>query len=85
LNSSLPDEPPASAFFASPSGVCVYVTVAKRAIRVEFSEPDASGTVADSDRDALAALGLASAALARHREQLAPLFALVASERVSSP
>jgi hypothetical protein len=79
------DEPSASAFFASPNGVCVYVTVAQRAIRVEFTAPDASGTVADSDRDALAALSVASAAFAKHRDQLAPLFALVASERVSSP
>lgn len=85
MNSPVLDEPPASAFFASPTGVCVYVTVAQRAIRVEFSAPDTAGTVADSDRDALAALDVASVAFVKHREQLAPLFELVASERVASP
>jgi hypothetical protein len=75
------DEPPASAFFASPDGVCVYIAIGQRAVRVEFTSLEAEGSVADADKDALAALAVARAAFAKCRSDLVPLFTLVEHER----
>jgi hypothetical protein len=68
-------------FFASRSGVCVYVNVGKRAFRVQFATPDAIGVVVEGGSDgdgAKEARHLAAAALRRHASALAPLFAKVA-------
>lgn len=68
-------------FFASRSGVCVYVTVAKRAFRVQFAAPDAIGVVADHGHEAESAeeaRRVARLALREHAQALAPLFEKVA-------
>jgi hypothetical protein len=66
-------------FFASRGGVCVYVTVRRRAFRVQFASPQAQGVVAEAEHaDAEEALGLARAALERYAVGLTPLFEKVA-------
>jgi hypothetical protein len=74
--------PSAKDFFASTSGVCVYVEVRRIAIRVTFATPDAAGeTRLGTTPDCQEAKRVATMALQTHREQLAPLFAKVARER----
>lgn len=66
-------------FFASRSGVCVYVTVRKVAVRVQFATPDANGVVVEGPREvAEEAIRIARAALSLHASGLAPLFDKVA-------
>jgi hypothetical protein len=73
-------EPTAADFFASRAGVCVYVRVAGRAIRVRFASTDAQGSVAEAlpAADAEQAVKVARAALDKYRDALAPLFEKVA-------
>lgn len=63
------------AFFVSRAGVCVYVTIGRENIRVQFETIDGEGKVTDpSQVGALRAIQLARQALHLHREALAPLF-----------
>jgi hypothetical protein len=65
----------AGEFFASRSGVCVYVTIQQQAYRVRFVSPDAHGVVVDGQgAGAEAALGIARVALRQNAANLAPLF-----------
>ncbi|HKY38454.1 MAG TPA: hypothetical protein VJN18_21070 [Polyangiaceae bacterium] len=62
-------------FFASRSGVCVYVTLRGQTFRVQFASADAHGVVTEgTSPEAAAALDLAKAALQKHQAALAPLF-----------
>ncbi|HVY32025.1 MAG TPA: hypothetical protein VHB79_36065 [Polyangiaceae bacterium] len=66
-------------FFASRSGVCVYVTIGKRTFRIQFVDPSAHGVVVEGGREgAEEACSVARQALRKHAEGLAPLFAKVA-------
>jgi hypothetical protein len=66
-------------FFASRSGVCVYVKLRGQTFRVQFASADAHGVVTEgTSPDAAAALDLAKAALHKHQAELAPLFEKVA-------
>src|SRR5688572_26834250 len=74
-------EPTAEAFFATATGVCVYVNVGTRAVRVQFESLDAPATVEGaSDAGAEAALIAASEAFEKYKHQLRPLFEHVAFE-----
>jgi hypothetical protein len=66
-------------FFASRSGVCVYVTIRKQTFRVQFVDAAAQGVVVEGSADgADEALLVARSALKQHAEALEPLFAKVA-------
>jgi hypothetical protein len=66
-------------FFASRSGVCVYVAVGKRSYRVQFADATSQGVVVEGGQDgAEAARRIARRALLEHREGLMPLFEKVA-------
>jgi hypothetical protein len=80
MSASAPVEPAASAFFASPGGVGVYVAAGQRAIRVDFESLEAGGTVTESDELAHTALLLARAAFCKHRAVVAPLFQVAERE-----
>lgn len=68
-------------FFASPIGVCVYVQVDSKSIRVEFDSPSAIGVAPGAGgTEALDAIATARAALVAQGEQLTPLFHQVAAE-----
>lgn len=71
-------EPKAHEFFASRSGVCVYVKVQGHAVRVQFATMDALGVAENASAGAEQAVIAARAALHRHRDELAPLFDKVA-------
>jgi hypothetical protein len=74
-------EPAVGDFFASRRGVCVYVTVAGRAIRVEFASEDAGGTTPGcTEQVGSEARAIAAAVLKRERAALQPLFDKVRSE-----
>lgn len=74
-------EPKAEEFFASATGVCVYVNVRGRAVRVQFASASGPGlTEGKVDADAAEALVVASSVLERHQAQLQPLFEKVALE-----
>lgn len=78
------NEPAFTDFFASSAGVCVYVTVGKRVIRVEFSARDTPGVARGVNSDeAATAIAAATVSLDRHRDQLQPLFARVEAELAS--
>ena len=63
------------AFFVSRAGVCVYVTIGKANIRVQFDSIDHDGKVADpSQEGAPRAIQIARQALQAHRDALTPLF-----------
>lgn len=81
MNGLAPEEPAASAFFACPHGVGVYVTVQHRSVRVEFASPEADGSAESEDAIAMGALVAARAAFRRHRDALAPLFQVAEEER----
>jgi hypothetical protein len=69
----------ADSFFASRSGVCVYVRVGKQKFRVQFADAEANGVVTGGEREgADEALRVARSALQRHAAELVPLFAKVA-------
>lgn len=69
-------------FFASRSGVCVYVTVSQHRFRVHFVDEEARGVVDDEAREgASEALRLAREALRRNRSELGALFEKVARSR----
>jgi len=70
-------EPNADEFFASRSGVCVYVTVRGTAFRVQFASASAHGVVTEGE-GAQVALELARAAVRKHQATLVPLFEKVA-------
>ena len=72
--------PKADAFFASRAGVCVYVMVQGRSIRVCFPSPGAEGRIEDGGtaEQSAAALAAATAAFASYRDALKPLFAQIA-------
>jgi len=62
-------------FFASRTGVCVYVTLEQRTFRVRFASIDAHGVVVDGRGDgAEDARVVARAALQQRAASLAPLF-----------
>lgn len=66
-------------FFASRTGVCVYVTVAKETFRVQFADAKAHGVVVEGSREgAEAARHIAHMAMREHAAGLAPLFEKVA-------
>ena len=71
-------EPKAHEFFASRSGVCVYVKVQGHAVRVQFATMDALGVAENASAGAEEAVTVARTALQRHRSELAPLFEQVA-------
>jgi hypothetical protein len=71
-------EPKADEFFASRSGVCVYVNIDGQAVRVQFASVDAHGIAESSSPNAEAAIVAAKTALQKHRAELAPLFERVA-------
>jgi len=72
-------EPNADDFFASRSGVCVYVTVRGTSFRVQFASASAHGVVTEGAPEwAELALEVARAAVQKHRATLAPLFEKVA-------
>jgi len=75
-----PSTPPASAFFASRKGVCVYVTVERIDVRVCFASPDAYGVAESEAPEAVTsrAVELATSAFRAHREALVPLFETIA-------
>jgi hypothetical protein len=72
--------PKREAFFASRSGVCVYVSVEGRALRVCFESLDGEGKLegAEPSRRAAKALAAATQAFIACRESLAPLFEQIA-------
>jgi hypothetical protein len=72
--------PGREAFFASRSGVCVYVTVGRHAVRVCFESLDAEGRLEGSDPDGVGerALAAANEAFKAYRATLAPLFEQIA-------
>jgi hypothetical protein len=77
-------EPTAGEFFASSSGVCVYINLGGRAFRVEFSSVDSEGVAPGATGDGVeAAIVAAAAALQRHKLELEPLFARVTTETAS--
>lgn len=66
-------------FFASRSGVCVYVTVGKRAFRVQFADASSQGVVVEGGQEgAEEARRIARRGLQQHAAALAPLFEKVA-------
>lgn len=66
-------------FFASRVGVCVYVTVGRRAFRVQFTDANSEGVVVDGDREGSEeARRIARVAMREHAAGLAPLFEKVA-------
>lgn len=74
------ETPGREAFFASRSGVCVYVSVGGYSVRVCFSAPDAEGRVEGEvpPRSAEDALTKATEAFAACGDGLAPLFEQIA-------
>ena len=69
-------------FFATRSGVCVYVPLRGQTYRVQFAATDAIGVVTEgSPQGAEEALELARTALVKHRVALAKLFEEVALRR----
>jgi hypothetical protein len=72
--------PSSGSFFAARSGVCVYITVEGRAIRVCFPSLDADCHVETEQPASLSATALAAAREAFHsqRTALLPLFEQVA-------
>jgi hypothetical protein len=76
-----PSAPPASAFFASPIGVAVYITVGGRTIRVEFDSVESEGAVSEAGRDGAVALAVARRAFREHRAELSSLFTIAEQER----
>jgi hypothetical protein len=61
--------------FLTRSGVCVYVNVGSKPLRVQFTAPDALGVVSgEPTEDAELALTEARGAVRRHQQALAPLF-----------
>jgi hypothetical protein len=75
---SLVIEPRADEFFASRSGVCVYVNLDGQAVRVQFADLDAHGVAEGDSPDAEEAVRIAKSALQKHRAELGPLFERVA-------
>jgi hypothetical protein len=71
-------EPKADEFFASRSGVCVYVNIGGQAVRVQFATVDAQGVAEGSSPNAEAAIVEAKSALQKYRAELTPLFERVA-------
>jgi hypothetical protein len=62
-------------FFASRTGVCVYVTLEQQTFRVRFASIDAHGVVVDGGGEgAEDARVIARAALQQRAASLAPLF-----------
>lgn len=69
----------AERFFASRSGVCVYVVVGTRAFRVQFASVDSRGVVVEGGTEgAEEACRIARHAMQQHLTGLAPLFEKVA-------
>jgi hypothetical protein len=71
-------EPKVDEFFASRSGVCVYVNIGGQAVRVQFASVDAHGVAESSSANAEAAIVAAKTALQKYRVELTPLFERVA-------
>jgi hypothetical protein len=76
----------AGEFFASATGVCVYVNLAGRAFRVQFDSADGPGVArGTTEVGAAEAVVVATRALEKYRTQLRPLFDRVAHELASRP
>lgn len=74
-------EPTLDEFFATATGVCVYVNVGRRAVRIQFESLDAPATVeSSSDRDTELALIAAGKVFEKYKHQLQPLFDQTARE-----
>jgi len=72
-------EPKPQNFFASRSGVCVYVVVGRRTLRVQFADEDAEGVVVEGGSEgAEEARSVARRAMRENKTALAPLFQKVA-------
>ena len=71
-------EPRADEFFASRSGVCVYVNIDGQAVRVQFANVDAQGVADGASPNAEEAIRIAKLALQKYRTELGPLFDRVA-------
>jgi hypothetical protein len=73
--------PTAADFFASREGVCVYVTLENRSIRVCFRSPQEPGTVAEDAPLHLSAKAIekATAAFVAYRVLLMPLFETISN------
>jgi hypothetical protein len=77
-------EPEADAFFATATGVCVYVNVGARTVRVQFESLSAPATSEESgDADVNEALLVASTAFEKHKPLLEALFEQVSVELAS--
>jgi hypothetical protein len=75
-------EPSAADFFASPGGVCIYVTIGGRAFRVQFESPEGPPITSETTQPgADKAVAMASHAFAKHRVELTRLFEQVERER----
>ena len=73
-------EPAADEFFATSSGVCVYVHVGSHAIRVEFDSAEGAGHAKGvTSEGAAEAEALARGSLQRFKLELQPLFERLAS------
>jgi len=69
-------------FFASRSGVCVYVIVSQHRFRVQFVDEASRGVIDDDAHEGAAeALRQARDALEKYRAELVPLFEKVARSR----
>jgi len=72
-------EPKPANFFASRSGVCVYVVVGGHTVRVQFAHVDSEGVVVGGSHAAAEeARRIARRALRKYQAELAPLFEKVA-------
>lgn len=74
-------EPKADDFFATAAGVCVYVNIGRRVVRVRFASQDAPAVVDDDDQSAAQdALAVATRVFETHKRRLVPLFDRIAEE-----
>ena len=74
-------EPKADNFFATAAGVCVYVQVGRRAVRVQFSSSSAPAAIDGQDEAGTReAIAVATRVFEAHRRRLLPLFDSIARE-----
>lgn len=74
-------EPKPDSFFATAAGVCVYVQVGRRAVRVQFASSTAPAAIdgyhEPGTREAIA---VATKAFEAHKRRILPLFDCIARE-----
>lgn len=74
-------EPKADDFFATAGGVCVYVKLGRRAVRVQFASPNAPAAIDGDDQAApQEAVAVATRAFQANKHRLLPLFDHIAHE-----